>query len=89
MVISFDCVKGGVTYKELKKEELEISSDNLNFYPADVRVEDCSIYVSSSEVQNPMYVRHAWSDVASGAIFNSLNIPISTFHLSAKQIYFK
>ncbi|MGB0367423.1 MAG: sialate O-acetylesterase [Flavobacteriaceae bacterium] len=84
LVISFDCVKGGVTYKELKKEELEISSDNLNFYPADVRVEDCSIYVSSSEVQNPMYVRHAWSDVASGAIFNSLNIPISTFHLSTK-----
>ncbi len=81
LVISFDCVQGGISYNLDKKSELEISADNENFYPADVRVEGCSVHVSSSEVQNPKYVRHAWSDVATGAIFNSLNTPISTFYL--------
>lgn len=84
LVLSFDCVNGGVMYSKNKKSELEISEDNQNFHPADARVEDCRLYLSSPKVQVPKYVRHAWSDVATGAIYNSFNIPISTFHLTVE-----
>jgi len=62
----------------------EISNDNINFFPADVNIDECLLYLSSDLVSNPKYVRHAWSDIATGAIFNSQKIPISTFILSAK-----
>lgn len=84
LAIGFDCSKGSIQYKESKKNELEISEDDISFYPANVEVKDCMIFLSSPHVSNPHYVRHAWSDVATGAIYNSANIPISTFHLAVK-----
>jgi len=46
----------------------EISNDNINFFPADVNIDECLLYLSSDLVSNPKYVRHAWSDIATGAI---------------------
>lgn len=79
--IYFDCINEGLIYKNEKNHEIEISSDNHNFYPAEVDINGCKVILSSNKVKNPIYVRHAWSDVASGALFNSSNIPISTFLL--------
>lgn len=84
LAIGFDCSKGSILYKESKKNELEISEDDISFYPANVEVKDCMIFLSSPHVPSPHYVRHAWNDVATGAIYNSANIPISTFHLAVK-----
>ena len=84
IILKFDCIKGKIFYDESKKHELEISNDNINFFPADVKIDGCLLYLSSDLVSNPKYVRHAWSDIATGAIFNSQKIPISTFILSAK-----
>jgi hypothetical protein len=85
LAIGFDCTTtGSIQYKESKKNELEISEDDISFYPANVEVKDCMIFLSSPHVPNPHYVRHAWNDVATGAIYNSANIPISTFHLTVK-----
>lgn len=81
--ITFDCNAGRITYLESQKNELEISEDNIKFYPAAVQVENCTLILSSSKIQKPKYVRHAWSDTATGAIYNHLNIPIATFYLEA------
>lgn len=84
LIIKFNCDEGGISYVEGKKEELQISSDGVNYYIANVVIDNCTIYVSAVEVKDPKYIRHAWSDISTGALFNSLNIPISTFYLKTE-----
>jgi hypothetical protein len=82
--MSFECLQGGIVYKPENAEDLEISEDEKTYYKADVRVEGCKIYLSAPELTSPKYVRHAWRDVSTGAIYNSLGQPISTFKVSAE-----
>ena len=35
--------------------------------------------VFSNEVENPVYVRYAWSDTASATLFNLEGLPASSF----------
>ncbi|MDC3133000.1 hypothetical protein OA501_02160 [Flavobacteriaceae bacterium] len=82
MVIGFNCENDGLTINKANAEQIEISEDNLTFYQANATVDGCFIKVSSPKVRNPKFVRHAWRDVAEGAIINTRNIPISPFYLS-------
>ena len=84
IVISFECLQGGINYSPVNAEDLEISQDDKTYYKANVRVEGCEIYLSAPELKSPKYVRHAWRDVSTGAIYNSLGQPISTFKVSAE-----
>lgn len=84
IVMSFECLQGGIVYEPENAQDLEISEDEKTYYKADVRVEGCKIYLSAPELTSPKYVRHAWRDVSTGAIYNSLGQPISTFKVSAE-----
>lgn len=77
---SFDCVEGGeLQLKSAYSDQIEVSSDNIDFYKANAVVEDCFLHLYSNKVKQPKYVRHAWTDSGSGAILNSKGIPVSTF----------
>ena len=85
LVIGFNCEDDGLKINTANADQIEISEDNLTFFKANVTVDGCFIKVSSPNLRNPKFVRHAWRDVAEGAIINTRNIPISPFHLSIDE----
>ena len=60
LIVAFDCQEGGRIFIKPNTNEIEISDDNITYYPAKVLVNGCSIQVSSYKVPRPKYVRHAW-----------------------------
>ena len=82
LIVAFDCQEGGRIFIKPNTNEIEISDDNITYYPAKVLVNGCSIQVSSYKVPRPKYVRHAWSDTSTGSIVNEHNEAICTFFLS-------
>ena len=84
--ILFDCKDGDrLQLQNSASDQIEISEDNLNFYPANAVVDDCYLHLYSSKVKRPKYVRHAWTDTGSGAILNSGGIPVSTFLVAVEN----
>ena len=84
LIVKFDCQDGGHVSLKPNTNEIEISSDNITYYPAKVFADGCSILVSSYKVPRPKYVRHAWSDVSTGSITNKHNEAICTFFLTVE-----
>ncbi|MDA8923983.1 sialate O-acetylesterase [Flavobacteriaceae bacterium] len=84
LIVQFDCQDGGSVSVKPIPTEIEISADNIIYYPAKVIADGCSIIVSSSKVSNPKYVRHAWSDIGTGSIVNEEGEAICTFLLTTE-----
>jgi len=68
--------KGNVSIKGF-----EIATYEGVYYPAKVRVYGDEIYLSSSKIINPCYVRYAWEPYTKANLVNSDNLPASTFRL--------
>ena len=84
LIVNFDCQDGGYVSLKPNTNEIEISSDNITYYPAKVFADGCSIILSTYKVPRPKYVRHAWSDVSTGSIINKHNEAICTFFLTVE-----
>ena len=82
LIVQFDCQEGENVSIKPNTNEIEISSDNIKYYPAKVIADGCNIHVSSYKVPKPKYVRHAWSDISTGSIVNKQNEAICTFFLT-------
>ncbi len=85
LIIKFDCQDGGRILVKPKTNEIEISADNITYYPAKVIANGCSITVSSNKVPKPKYVRHAWTDTGTGSLMNEENEAICTFLVTTEQ----
>jgi len=64
--------------------EFEISADDLTYFPAKAVIASDRISVSNPNVPNPRYVRYCWKDTSKGNVFNSENLPLSTFKKEVK-----
>ena len=84
LIVKFDCQDDGQISLKPKTNEIEISSDNITYYPATAVADGCSIHVSSSKLSRPKYIRHAWSDTSTGGIINEKGEAICTFFLTAE-----
>ncbi len=85
LIIKFDCQDGERILVKPKTNEIEISADNITYYPAKVIANGCSITVSSNKVPKPKYVRHAWTDTGTGSLMNEENEAICTFLVTTEQ----
>ena len=85
LIIKFDCQDGGRILVKPKTNEIEISADNITYYPAKVIANGCSITVSSNKLPKPKYVRHAWSDTGTGSLMNEEHEAICTFLVTTEK----
>lgn len=69
----------GLYLKTGYSENFEIAGEDKIFYPASVEVLLKEIKISSSKVKKPVAARYAFKAWAQGDLFNSYNLPASSF----------
>jgi len=57
----------------------ELAGKDHNFVPASAVIEGQTVVVSSSEVPDPVSVRYGWQNFTDGNLYNSADLPASTF----------
>lgn len=82
LIITFTGTGKGLVAKG-EKHEFDISDDGINYLPAEVKICGRRIKVSNDQIKRTRYVRYCWRDGAEGTIFNSDNLPLSSFRVKA------
>ena len=89
--ITFDYAEGGIVYKKdtspgLEPEQsetgFEIAGEDKVFVPAQIQVEENVVTVSADTVENPCYVRYAWTNYGPVTMFGKNGIPMAPFRTS-------
>ncbi len=78
-VLSFTHLGGGLVAHEGDLSGFTIAGSDGVFHPAQARINDETVIVSSAEVTAPLAVRYGWANVASGNLFNRAGLPASPF----------
>jgi sialate O-acetylesterase len=78
IVITFDYTDK-LTVKGKKLTGFEIAGADAKFRPANAKVKENSIEVSSADVKNPVAVRFAFNDTVIHNLFNEAGLPASPF----------
>lgn len=69
----------GLHLSETGTSDFEVAGQDHSFFPATARVDGETILVHSDSVRRPMYVRYGWKAVVSQFLYNSADLPASTF----------
>ena len=77
--IYFDHIGSGLKIRNSDRSEFQIAAEDKKFFNAMVNNHSDHLEVFSNEVENPVYVRYAWSDTASATLFNLEGLPASSF----------
>ena len=75
IVVAFDHADGLTCTKGF-----EIAASDGMFYPADIKIEDDKILLSSPSVKYPRFVRYGWSGFTDADLRNAQGLPASTFY---------
>ena len=78
MMIGFSYGEGMYSASD-KLTGFEISGADKVFYPADAEIRGDKVFVSSSEVAEPLYVRYQWVNWGEVTLFGKNGIPASPF----------
>jgi sialate O-acetylesterase len=57
----------------------ELAGKDHNFVPASAVIEGQTVVVSSPQVTDPVSVRYGWQNMTDGNLYNTANLPASTF----------
>jgi sialate O-acetylesterase len=79
MVLSFANAENGLVQKGKTITGLSIAGEDKRFYPAEARIKGSTIVAWSQEVPQPVAVRYAFTNTATGNIFSKDNLPLSPF----------
>ncbi|MCK5852695.1 sialate O-acetylesterase [bacterium] len=79
IIIAFDFAKGLKTRDGKPLTHFEIAGNDKKFYPAETKIINDKVAVSSKKVKLPVAVRFAWSNDAQPNLCNSAGLPASTF----------
>lgn len=82
VLISFDYANGLTTSDHKMPACFEVADESGIYYPADARIENDQVYVSSKKVKNPRYVRYGWQPFTRANLINKAGYPASTFEKS-------
>lgn len=77
IILSFDHATDGLALRE--NSGFEIAGADKKFVPAKVKVIGNQLSVSATDVSQPQYVRYGWRDYFSATLFNSAELPASSF----------
>lgn len=79
ILVSFDGTGSGLVASKKGLFGFEIAGESKQFVPALASIVSNRLIVTSPEVPEPLFVRYAWSDGASGSLFNREGLPAATF----------
>ena len=79
MRVEFDSKGSGLVIRKLNRSEFELAGDDMKFKKAKVINHINFLEVSSSDIDEPRYLRYAFSDTSSAILFNMEGLPASTF----------
>ncbi|MCK9220986.1 MAG: hypothetical protein M0P47_13190, partial [Bacteroidales bacterium] len=85
MMLTFTNVYNGLV-KKGDHQEFEISYDGKSYFPAKIRISGNHITAFSEKVVRPRYIRYCWGDASKGTIFNSEDLPLSSFRTEVPDI---
>lgn len=78
ITISFENAEG-LYFKNKKSAFFEVAGTDNVFHPAVAKIKNNKIEVISKAVKSPKKVRFAWKNTVQSDVFNSANLPASTF----------
>lgn len=76
--VSFENAEG-MYFKNKKTTLFEVAGTDNVFYPAEAKIKNNRIEVTSKAVKIPKTVRFAWKNTAQSDLFNAANLPASAF----------
>jgi sialate O-acetylesterase len=79
MRVYFDHVDKGLHAKGGALTGFEVAGKDGKFMPAEAAIEGKTVVVSSAEVADPVSVRYAWTGFTTANLYNSADLPTSTF----------
>ena len=76
-IIDFEMAVG--LYFSNKEQLFELAGEDNIFYPAFAKIKGNRVEVISKKVKAPVAVRFAWGNTSLSNLFNSANLPASSF----------
>ena len=77
--LQFDFAQGGLLAKNGILKEFEIAGKDGKYLPAQSKIVNNEVVVSSSSVPEPVSVRYCWRNGAEASLFNGIGLPASVF----------
>jgi sialate O-acetylesterase len=84
MVARFAQTTGGLNLKGETSRLFAIAGADLNWFWATPQVQSDTVVLTSPFVTRPIYARYAWSNLPTGTLYNSANLPAPPFDTSVK-----
>jgi sialate O-acetylesterase len=75
----FDHAPGGLQTKGEGLRGFEIAGEDGRFHPAEAKIDDASVIVSSIAVPRPKSVRYGWTNSPDSNLYNGAGLPASPF----------
>lgn len=82
--VSFEHAEGLTTTDGQAPRHFEIAGSNGKFQPAEARIEDNSVILSSEKVSSPKQVRYAWATFLNPNLVNAAQLPAVPFVYTGK-----
>ncbi len=79
LIVDFDYAGSGLLASDKGLTNFEIAGADKVYVPAQAKIVNNKVVVSSPSVAAPVYVRYAWSDSSAATLFNKEGLPASTF----------
>jgi sialate O-acetylesterase len=79
MRLWFDHAANGLVAKGGALKGFEIAGTDRKFVPAEARIENGTVVVSSALIQQPAYLRYGWADNPECNLYNKEGLPASPF----------
>lgn len=76
--LSFEHAEDGFMVKD-KVEGFEIAGEDRQYREAQVEIRGSKIFLSSPEVQKPLYARYCWTNYGNVTVFGKNGIPLAPF----------
>jgi sialate O-acetylesterase len=78
IILNFNHIGSGLVLNK-SNHTFEISGQNKKYIKARVINKKNYLEIYSDKIENPVFVRYAWSDTSSAGLFNSEGLPASSF----------
>lgn len=79
LIIEFASVGSGLIASAKGLTNFEIAGAGKVYVPAQAKIVNNQVVVSSRSIANPVYARYAWSDSSAATLFNKEGLPAATF----------
>ena len=77
--IEFDHIEEGLVLDNSLKNEFELAGEDQVYHPAIVQNHGTILELISLDVDDPLFLRYAYSDTSYATLFNSAGLPASSF----------